>query len=484
MDVLLINPPADFPVLREGRCQGSLENTLPGASKKWIECGVPQISLAYIASVLEKNKFKIGLIDCIASSVNTNRLLGIVKTEKPALIISNTTTNTIDKDANIIKEIKKINKDIVCCFFGAHVTADSKKVLSNYPWLDLIIRGEPELTSLELAKKIKEESDFSKVKGTTIRINSKIIFNKDRTWIGDLDSLPWPARHLLPNDMYRDPFFKKGHTLLQISRGCLNNCIFCVAPIYYGHKFRKRKAEKIVDELEYDIIGKHKISCIRLWADIATLDKQFMIGICKEIIERKLTIKWITNAHVNTVDLEMLRIMKKAGCVGLGFGVESGNQQILDDTKKGIRLERVQEAFNLCKKAGIESFAFFIFGLPGETKETINETIKFAIKLDPDYADFYSAVPYPGTEFYEIAKKENWIVDKDLEKYEVGQSVIKTSQLDPRLILEYRKLAYRRFYLRPKKLVRYFLKRVHSWEEFKQLMGAGFNFIKWLNNRN
>ncbi len=475
--MLLINPPAEEPVVREGRCQGSMENTLPGVSKDWIEFGIPQISLAYVAAILEKDDFNVKIFDCIAEKISLERLIFLSKKTKPSLLILNTSTNTFNSDLLTAKYIKKSFPKSVIALIGAHVTAVHQKLMTSRDF-DLVIRGEPEITSLMLANKIRESKSISNIPGTTFYSLKGIKINKPRPFVKNLSDLPWPARHLLPNDKYRDPFFRKNHTLVQVSRGCPYRCIFCVAPIYYGHEFRTREIGDVLNELEYDVFKKHKISSFRFWADTFNSDKDYVKKICRGIIDRKLPLEWVINSRVDNIDEEMLRLMKKAGCKGVGFGVESGVQKILNNIKKGTTLEDTEEAFKLCKKVDLSSFAFIIFGLPGETELTIKETMKFVNKLNPDYIDYYPAVPYPGTELYNIAKKNNWLISDDWRRYEFGDCVINTDNLTAEMVMNYRKSAYIRFYLTSLKPLKYILS-IKSFRDIKRLFKMGINFILW-----
>lgn len=444
------------------------------------------ISLPSIAAVLRESNFNVGLYDFVVENYSWNKAVNIATKEKPDLIILNIATATYYGDREFVKETKKKLPKTHLTAIGNHATALPEKVLKETK-LDSVVRGEPEEICLELAKAIQNNQSLIKVLGISFKKLSsgrgtlvppaptkvgapadrrgadfspppqtkvcdpagrQILHNPERPPIADLDKLPFPARDMLKNERYFMPVYNKPYTLIIASRGCPNHCIFCTAHCYYGRQFRTRSPKNVADEME-EIEKKYKIYYATMWADTFTLNKQWVLDFCDEIEKRRLIIKWMCNSRVNTVDLEMLKTMKVAGCTGIAYGVESGVQEILDRAKKGITLAQIRQAFKLTRLASIDSLAHIIFGLPGETKETIRQTIKFVKKLDPDYAQFYCAVPFPGTEFYDISKKEGWLATDDWSRYEINQPIIETPQLRLQDLSRAKKRAYLSFYLRP-----------------------------------
>jgi len=183
------------------------------------------------------------------------------------------------------------------------------------------------------------------------------------------------------------------------------------------------------------------------------------------------------NSRVDTIDQEMLSIMKKAGCTGIAFGVESGVQKILNKCGKGTKLSQIEKAFALMKEAGIDSLAHFVLGLPGETKTTIKKTVKFAKKLDPDYVQFYCAIPFPGTPLYRLARKENWLTTSKWEDFEINRAILETPSLSKEDLEKSRKQAYISFYLRPRYIWKQFLK-IKSFKNFRFTTIHALKFIK------
>ncbi|HHT9126296.1 MAG TPA: B12-binding domain-containing radical SAM protein [Candidatus Brocadiia bacterium] len=472
MNILLLNPPAPTAVIREGRCQS------PQNMRK---TSIPQMSLAYIASVLEKNNYQIELYDCIALEIDEEKLISIIKSEEPRLAIVNVTTPSFYNDIKIIEKMKSVIPDCIIAIFGTHATSLHKSILSAYPCVDVVIRGEPERTAEELAYKIKNGDGFSDVLGISFRANGSVHENKERPWVDDLDELGYPARHLLPNNKYIHPVTNKPYTTVNTSRGCRQQCIFCVAHLYYGYKLRKRSVKSVLDEIQFDVIGKYGINNIWMFADDFTGDKNFVVDICKGIIQRNLKITWWSNTRVDVLDREMFEWMKKSGCFMLSIGGESGNQDILNRMKKRAQLSQIKNTIKMLREVGILSLVYFLIGLPGESRSTIKDTVDFAKQINPDYVEFYPATPYPGTEFYEIAKKENMITTDDWSLYECGgiRFVVRVPGVSHEELECILQDAYKEFYYRTPYLL-LLLKRMTNPVEFLRLCRFGLTYFKRL----
>lgn len=440
--IIIINPPSETKVIREGRCEQSAD------SYQYLM--VP-ISLPSIAAVLLEKKFEVKIFDCIADNISFYELGEKIEQENPFLVIVNVATMSFEMDKEVAKICKKLG--IKCSAMGMHVTTLPKQSLEESEF-DFVIKGEPELISLNLAKAIKGKKDLKKIKGIAYRKNSKIYENGNEKLIEDLDAMPFPARHLINNEKYIAPLTKRPYTLIVTGRGCPYGCIFCTADKYYGKKQRRRSPENIVNEIQ-EVVEKYGIRDIGMWSDTFTFDKNQVIGISKEIIKRGLKIKWFCNSRVDTIDKEMLYWMSKSGCKVITFGVESLDEKILKNIRKYITLEQVERAIKLCKKYKIQGQLHLIFGLPGETRETIEKTIKRVIKIDPDYAQFYCAVPFPGTEFRKQVNEKGYIDSgKTWKDYEINNAIVSYPRLSSKEIQEAKKKAYFRFYFRPKYIFR------------------------------
>ncbi len=469
MKVAIVNPPSykNEKYVREGRCEQR------ASSFQYLM--VP-ISLPTIAGLLRSKGFKIKLIDCMAEELNSESTIKEIEKFKPKLIILNFSTATYPGDKSFTLKLKKRMPKVHLTAIGVHVSALPKETLIETA-LDSIIRREPEMTALDLAQKIKKKMKLREVKGLSYRGNPLFINNPAREFINNLDQLPFPTRDLLKNERYKMPIYNRPYTLVITSRGCPNNCSFCTAGIYYGSKIRMRSPENVLDEIE-EIIKVYKIKDIAMWADTFTFNRNYVLKICQGIKERGLKFRWMANARTDRVDLKMLKTMRESGCQIISFGVESGVQRILNHVGKNITLNQTRRAFKWTKKAGIESAAHIIFGLPGETKETIKKTMKFVKEINPDYVQFYSATPFPGTRFYQEASQKGWITASGWQDFEPGKNIISTPTLSVRDLALLRKKAYLQFYLRPKYILGRLKKFVKKPGDFWPFLKQSISFLK------
>jgi len=308
--------------------------------------------------------------------------------------------------------------------------------------------------------------------GITYREKDHIRSSLARPFISNLDSLPFPAFHLLPITKYR-PHPPHGRQLPSIpivtSRGCPYRCIYCSKSVF-GGKYRASSPTYIADEIEY-LMDKFNVREITFYDDVFTLNKKRVIAICEELERRRIEIPWTCETRVNLVNEELVEKMKKAGCYMIAYGVESGTQEILDNLKKDITLEQATRAFELTHKIGIQTIAYFMIGSPGETAETIEETIKFAKKLDPDFVQFSITTPFPGTELCDLAVKEG-MASKDWDDYIYAglrlsnYPAFVTSTLNKEDLKKWDIRAYRSFYLRFHYLFKR-MKKIRSFSEMK-----------------
>ncbi|MBI4697987.1 MAG: radical SAM protein [Nitrospirae bacterium] len=266
--------------------------------------------------------------------------------------------------------------------------------------------------------------------------------------------------------------------MVNTSRGCAHNCIFCVASLYYGKKVRYRSVLSVIDEIENHVVAKFGIRHIWMYADDFTCSPAFVKELCRTIIARKIKITWWTNTRVDKLDEEMFCLMRDAGCFMLSIGGESGNAQILKTIRKGTKPEHIRNTVDLLRKVGINSLVYFLIGLPGETQETIRETIEFAKRINPDYVEFYPATPYPGTRFYEIAASDNLIVNNSWNSYMCGgnEFVIQIPGMDKNELDIILRRAYREFYMRLS-YARIFIKKTLRPAEFGRLVRFGLGYI-------
>ncbi|MDD5290636.1 MAG: radical SAM protein [Patescibacteria group bacterium] len=485
MKILIINPPAfrgnDY--IREGRCMQT--------KSSWASLWMP-LSLAYIAAFLRKEGSEIKLIDCIAKKMKAEKLIKIAKDFSPGLIVINTAFPSIKGDMETAARFKKALPSAKIASIGLYPTLFEDKFLEEFSTPDFAVIGEPEWVIKNLVKTLEIGENLDKVDGLIWRktptpnpspasvvtgegSKSDIVVNQpQKIEENDLDELPFPARDLLNNEAYRLPTDRKKFTLLSVGRGCPFNCSYCAAHTYYGKKFRRRTVKSVIDEIE-ECLNKYGIKSFLFWGESFTLDYLYGEAICDEIMNRGLKITWSAASRADTLNEKLLKKMKQAGCILLGLGIESANQEVLDRAKKGISLEKIKRAIKMVKEAGISSMGHFVFGLPGDTKESAKETMKFACGSGVNYAQFYCAIPYPKTELGRIAKKNDWIETKNYSEFDLTKSVMRNEALSSAQIKKFRDKAYRKFYFRPK-MIKQTMKEVSSFRSFLEIL----NFMKWI----
>lgn len=415
----------------------------------------PPLGLALLAAVLEKDGYLVKILDLPALRFSEKSLPMIIRREKPDVVGITAMTPTISSAVSVAKKVKEGDSDITVVLGGAHATILPEETLQKSAEIDIIVRGEGEETTLELVKVLEEDpSNINRVLGITYRNGDSVKSNPLRPPILDLDTLPFPAFHLLPIGKYRlhPPFGRRSPFMPIItSRGCPYRCIFCSKSVF-GKKYRSNSSAYAVGEIRL-LDEKFGVKEIKFYDDVFTLDRKRTIAICMQLKEQGIDIPWACETRVDLVDGELLGVMKDAGCYMIAYGVESGNQGILDSLRKGITLEQAIGAFKLTHDAGIETVAYFMIGSPGETPETIKDTIDFARKLDPDFVQFSMTTPYPGTELYRLAVKEGYVPEKwdefvyaDLKS--VGNPGFGIKTLSREELGEWNRKAYSSFYLR------------------------------------
>lgn len=438
----------------------------------------PPTELATIGALLMKNNFEVSLIDANILEWGHERIVEEVERLCPEVIITFSSTPTFSDDVKLARLLKLRLEEVKIAFYGIHVTTFPDEVKEHD--FEFAIRREPEITVLELCRTLREQGDLSKVQGISYVEDGRVRHNPDRPFIDDPDSLPFPARELLLNEKYVIPATGEPYAIISASRGCPYRCIFCTAITYYGQRWRCRSPENIFSEMR-DTVEKFGIKNFHLESDTFNLRRGFVLELCDLIIRSGMDVKWVCNSRVDTLDREMLAKMKQAGCWVIALGVESSSQRILDCAKKQQTVEQARVAVKLAKEAGIKTYCYFIFGLPGETIETANRTIEFAKELNPDYARFNIATPLPGSEFFQLAKRNGWInwdrFHGGKRMYEGFSDVLKYPHLSSDELLKIMRKAYIQFYFRP----RFFLREISKTKNPKQLLGmvsAGLSLFK------
>ncbi|MDI6760006.1 MAG: radical SAM protein [Candidatus Brocadiaceae bacterium] len=404
----------------------------------------PPLLLAYAASYVRARGHKVDLIDAQVESVSVGDFIERAKGLCPDFLVCETSTPSFTSDARVIDLVKKEIPGLKVVFLGPHVTALPEESLRGTS-IDCVVMGEYEESLLEYVEKGPKET-----KGIAYRVNGHVVRNAFRDYISDLDSLPFPVRDLLPNYRYFDPILRNPFTFMLGGRGCPYRCIFCNWPqTISGRRYRVRTVRNIVDEIGH-LLENYEFKSILFNDDTFTANKQHAIAVCDEILRRGLKFDWACYARADTDDEELLRKLRKAGCYLLKVGVESSNQAILDGVKKGYKVENIRRGIKRMLEECFHVHATFVIGLPGETKETIQETVNFAIELSPTTVQFSSAIPYPGTEFYELLDRNGDIIAKDWEEFMPLRPVFRYQSLSSEELINSVKQAYRQYYLRPR----------------------------------
>ena len=404
------------------------------------------LGLGYLAAVLEKNQYQVDVIDCQVLKLSFEDFKSEISKRQPNIVGVTSSTLTYKSALKLVKIAKEACPNCITIAGGPHVTFWDDKALEECPELDIVVRREGENTLLELVQRIEAGKSYDDVIGTTCRKDGKIVKNPDRPYIEDLDSLPFPARHLWPMERlrkYEDILY------LATSRGCVYWCEFCTTVRMHGRKYRMRSPKNVVDELEF-LHKTYDISKFTFCDDAFTVDQPRTEALCNEILKRGLKIEWNCGTRVDMLTKELLVKMKDAGCVSVWFGVESGSQQVLDAMKKGITPELTVKVFGWVRELGLKPIPNVLLGFPGETKKSAWKTIKFVEKISPDDSGWYNvATPFPGTPLYDLVKEKGWLKVTDFDKYDTKRPIFETPSLSMKELAILDEAAYHHFYLRP-----------------------------------
>lgn len=449
---------------------------------------LPPLGIAQLAAFLREKGFEVGVIDAVALNYTVDELTKKVLKLNPKIVGFSALTSNFHRAVITASATKNRFPNILTIIGGHHATIMSVDVLKENPCFDLIVYGEGELTIEELLKRYKKDNwEINKflsnykllkeIKGICFRKNRDIIKNERRGPIKNLDELPFIARDLLPMDKYipLPNQYKRSPVIhMVVIRGCPFNCSFCSNNAVFGRKIRAMSPERVISEIKY-VMKKYKAKEISFWDDMMTVNKDWMHRFCDLLIKDKLNITWTCYSRVDCVDYKLLRHMKKAGCWNIFFGFESGNQVLLDNINKGINLKQIEEANRLCKKVGIEVRASFMIALPGETPRMAKRTIKFAKKLNPDYAQFSITTPFPGTKLYEDAEKYGKLT-KDFSEYNGWEAVfVPYGYKNRKEIEDMEERAMKEFYMRPRYIINR-IRKINSFEDIKRYFN-GLRFV-------
>jgi len=511
VDVMLVNPPSPDGGIwirsqhRVGR--RSRENMI------W-----PQVSLAQLAALLVPD-YTVEVVDAIAERMTWEAFEKLLDEKRPKYYLTQVTAPTLRNDMYGVFLAKSLGARTMA--FGTHVTPMTQETMRPFPALDYVLRGEPEATLRELldtlegkspsnprVAKIVEETraafsptnialepkdipisnlqspistPHARILGLAWRDEGRIVINPDRPFFTSLDDLPLPLHHLLPLDKQIMPMIKGKFTFIVTSRGCPAGCKYCIKHVSYQNSVRVRSAQNIVEELtRLADLGVHNI---HMYADLFTVNRQHVMELCQAILDAGLRVNWTCNSRVDYVDEEMLSLMGRAGCYLISWGIESANEQILKRARKGYKKEQAVRALQWARAAGIKNWGYFIIGLPGETEESIQETIAYSKELPLDIALFHIAAPYPGTPFFYEVVENNWFrPGTKWEEVDMDQSTVldyHETGLTAEQLEYWQKRATREWSFRPGPMLT-FLKSLNTWEGFKSGVNVGWQMLRFV----
>lgn len=485
MHVIVINPPFKAEYGKFSRESRSPAVTKSGALYY-------PLWLIYAAAYCKKCGNKVDFIDAPAKPLNEEQafkvLESVSKTDEKILFVLGTSTPSIKSDVAFGAKLKDMYPQSFILLVGTHPTATAEETLSYNSKIDAVAIGEYDYIVRDLAKALEDNEKLNNVKGLCFR-DKKGSFVKTEAMppIHELDEIPFAAQFIKENLNERDYFFAAAtYPSIQIftGRGCPCMCNFCVYPqTMHGHKYRARSPENVVAEFEYIAQNFSDVKEVVIEDDTFTINKDRITKICNLLIEKKLNkrLHWLCNARVNTLDLATMKLMKKAGCRLIIPGIESGNQQILDNIKKGTRVEQYIPYVKNAKKAGLLIHACYMVGNQGETKETMQDTLKLALKLNTDTAQFFPLIPYPGTAAYEYNKSKGYLTVGDYENYcgEDGthNTVLNLPEISTQEMVDFCNYARKKYYLRPSYILHRLFVGLTNFDDLKRSVKA-FNKLK------
>ena len=504
VDVLLVNPPSP-----DGGIWIRTQHRVGRRSRE--EMVWPQCSLAQLAAMLQPD-YSVAIVDAIAERMSWSEFEALLRRASPKYYLTQATAPTLTNDMYGVMLARSLGARTIA--FGTHVTPMPFETMRDYPALDFILRGEPELTFRELIDRLEgkysdqpewlvqlfkktdlqwqqpvsraqlqDPLDLIGIKGLIWRSQGEIRQNIDRPFIPNLNDLPLPMYDRLPLWAYRMPLMKGPFCFVLTSRGCPAGCKYCIKHVSYQWSVRLLSPERILQEIR--ILYDMGIRNIHMYADLFTVNREQVVGLCNLIIKEGLKIRWTCNSRVDYVDEEMLKLMGQAGCWMIAWGIESGNEIILKKAAKGANPKKAHQALTWARKAGIKNWGYFIIGLPGETVETIRETIDLSKTLPLEIALFHVAAPYPGTPFFFEVVKHGWFKEgTQWEQVDMDKgTVLQYENLSSEDLLYWQRRAFREWAFRPGPAMAYLKMLLSDPRTFKRAIHVGMEHLGWALGR-
>jgi len=443
--------------------------------------------LAYAAGVLDKAGFNVLMIDAPAEEKNLSDITQKIISFNPKLIVTDTSTPSIYNDVKVAELLKEWLPSAYIVLVGTHPSALPEETLKLSDKLDAVAKGEYDYTLRDLAYCLDKNGNLENVKGLIFKKGNEIVRNQPQPLIENLDEIPFVSQVYKKYFNIKKYFFAASDypmVMIITGRGCPHRCFFCLYPqTFHSRKYRLRSPENVVDEFEYIVKNLPEVKEIGIEDDTFTADSQRAIRICQLIIKKNIKIKWYCNVRAD-LDLETMKWMKKAGCHLLTVGFESANQQILNNIHKGIKVEQIREFVKNAKRTRLLVHGCFMAGNPGETKETLEETLKLAKELNCDSIQFYPLIVYPGTEAYQWAKENKYLNTSDYQQWLDNEgiyiSLLNQPQLNSKEVLDFCDHATRKYYLRFSYILMKIKNIILNPREIARTLKAAKTFFKYL----
>ena len=482
IDILFINPPSSISKRYGKEDMGEVGGVL-----------IP-LGIASLAAYIREKGYGVGVLDCPTLRIDNEKVYEIILEKDPDIIGFSTTTYSLSRATELAKKIREKLPNKLTVIGGSHANVAGVQTANDYDVFDIIAYGlDGEYITHDIVKNFSEKnynreaflSDpkiLENIKGIIYKKNGEVIKNKPKENIKDLDELPLPARDLFPMERYiplPNQYKKLPLTNMVVIRGCPYFCSFCDQA---GTGARRRSPQKAIEEIK-ECVEKFGIKEISFWDDTMCYHKKWMKEFLDLLIEENLDLIWSCYAAVNTVDKDILTLMRKAGCWNIFYGYETAIEELAENiqtNKKNRNFEKMKEVAKWTKEAGIEVRGSFLIGLPGETPELAKKTVQHAIELDPDYAQFTLVCPYPGTKLAKEIDQGKWgkYITKDLEEYQCWNVTwLPEGYKNPKELKDMERYAFRKFYLRPSYILKRILK-IRTFEDIKRYFKGGTALIK------
>jgi len=447
IDLVLINPSSSLKVYSRSRIKAAIPV-------------IPLYSIALMAAEVRAAGWSVEILNLPIVDDPLAELVRFFEACRPRVVGITFTTPLYPEAAKIAALVReKLCPESILIGGGVHPTSLPDETLAETVF-DAVFIGEADETLPRFLG--LERGAWSALPGLAYKSEGKVLHTEGRSTVSRLDNLPFPAWDLFDVPRYKSPRITSRRNpvgSIITSRGCVHRCIYCNKNVL-GHKFRAMSAERVVEELAYSL--KSGFREIHIWDDQFSTNLNRAKRVCELILQRDLHFTWniFNGIRVNSLDEEFLRLAQRAGCYSISFGIESGNQSLLDTLRKDISLDDCRRALRLVKKVGLEAVTYFMIGLPGETEETMQQTIDFACELNADYAKVAVLIPLPDTEVYYMLEQEGRIVSRDWSRYNfhLAEKIFNHQNLSQEQMTQAYYRFYRQFYLRPSYIGRRFIK--------------------------